>query len=87
MKARNGLTRLESLLLTELWRERGVAVSYEVLQQLMWGEISERSHLCLVILIHRLRRRIGHAFDIRTVRGSGYQLRGWPKSGGLSSAA
>jgi DNA-binding response OmpR family regulator len=68
----NGLTPQEYRLLAELWRQRGSVVPHAVLQDRLGGVVSRNN---LRTLVHRLRRRVGPPFDIRTVHGVGYQLR------------
>ena len=75
------LTAREWSVLHGLIVRRGHIVSYETLQDLAWGEVSESARSSLEVIIARLRKKLGGAEAssiIRTVRGRGYSIGAHP---------
>ena len=68
------LTAKEFLVLGELVRDRGQAVSRAALVELAWDELTSPASNVLDVHIAQLRRKLGPPPMISTVRGVGYRI-------------
>jgi DNA-binding response OmpR family regulator len=68
------LTAREFALLVHLCERRGRVVSREEALEHVWGEIYEGGARTVDIHVRRLRKKLGKALPLRTVRGSGYKV-------------
>jgi two-component system, OmpR family, response regulator len=69
------LTPLEFRLLVAFMRNRGQVLSRDQLLELVWGDAEAVSSGQVKVAISYLRRKLGAADAIETVRGFGYRWR------------
>jgi DNA-binding response OmpR family regulator len=69
-----GMTSREFDLLVYLSERRGRVVSRRELLQRVWGAGYDGGARTIDIHVRRLRAKLGHDFDLTTVRGTGYRM-------------
>jgi two-component system, OmpR family, response regulator len=68
------LTAREFAIVEVLALRRGAVVSRDDLVESVWGEVTDSALASLEVLMARIRRKLGAASAIHTVRGMGYTL-------------
>jgi len=68
------LTAREFAIVEVLALRRGAVVSRDDLVESVWGEVTDSALASLEVLMARIRRKLGPASAIHTVRGMGYTL-------------